>query len=153
MIAPESLARGEQNHAASRQGIPCARESGILKSGIIGPERKILSRRVGLTLSWSERHRPSRAEAARIRAYGISATSWMLESRSSVRRARLLMGMTQAEFVRLFEVDNGRAGPNSPPRTPHNRALRVITVDRRGEARFVELHDSRRICTANHRPS
>src|SRR5262245_39106228 len=35
MIAPESIATGEQNHAASCQGIPCARESGILKSGII----------------------------------------------------------------------------------------------------------------------
>src|SRR5215475_3680863 len=34
MIAPESFATGEQNHAASCQGIPCARESGILKSGI-----------------------------------------------------------------------------------------------------------------------
>src|SRR5262249_8448667 len=34
MIAPESIATGEQNHAASCQGIPCARESGILKSGI-----------------------------------------------------------------------------------------------------------------------
>jgi len=33
MIAPESIATGEQNHAASCQGIPCARESGILKSG------------------------------------------------------------------------------------------------------------------------
>src|SRR5215467_5900511 len=34
MIAPESIATGEQNHAASCQGIPCDRESGILKSGI-----------------------------------------------------------------------------------------------------------------------
>src|SRR5262249_13189468 len=34
MIAPESIATGEQNHAASCQGIPCAQESGILKSGI-----------------------------------------------------------------------------------------------------------------------
>src|SRR5262245_41762407 len=35
MIAPESFATGEQNHAASCQRIPCARESGILKYGII----------------------------------------------------------------------------------------------------------------------
>src|SRR5262245_47561532 len=46
MIAPESIATGEQNHAASCQGIPCAREPGILKYGIIRDQHATLTAKV-----------------------------------------------------------------------------------------------------------